>query len=114
MSAIVLLPPQTIAAEPVRRKQFTRQDVDRITEAGVFEGQRYELIDGDLIDKMGQNAPHATALSFILAVLRFLDGKLIRSQSAIEASEEDHEGSLPEPDTVPMEEWKSDFNKRRP
>ena len=37
--------------------------------AGVFAGQRFELIDGDLIDKMGQNPPHAGAIQLLLELL---------------------------------------------
>jgi hypothetical protein len=37
-----------------RRKRFTRSDVARLNDAGVFEGQRYEMIEGDLIDKTGR------------------------------------------------------------
>ena len=115
MSAAVILPTQTQSAtEGVRRKRFTRQDVERFAEAGVFEGQRYELIDGDLIDKMGQNPPHALALSLVLAILRFFDGKLVRSQSPVEVSHEDRERSLPEPDVSVLLEWKADFKDRHP
>jgi hypothetical protein len=46
-------------SEALRRKRFTRADVDRLTASGFFAGQRFELIDGDLIDKMGQNPRHA-------------------------------------------------------
>jgi hypothetical protein len=46
-----------VAALP--RKRFTRDEVTRLREAGFFEGQRYELIDGDLFDKRGQNPPPA-------------------------------------------------------
>jgi hypothetical protein len=50
MSAATLQPP---------RKRFTRTEVAQMLDAGLFAGQRFELIDGDLIDKMGQNPPHS-------------------------------------------------------
>jgi hypothetical protein len=50
MSAATLQPP---------RKRFTRAEVEQMQEAGLFAGQRFELIDGDLIDKVGQNPPHS-------------------------------------------------------
>jgi hypothetical protein len=34
-------------------KRSTREKVERLTNSGFFEGQRYELIDGELIDKRG-------------------------------------------------------------
>jgi hypothetical protein len=52
MSAAIL------PADSLRRKRFTRSEVDRMLEIGIFDGQRCELIDGELIDKMGQIRTH--------------------------------------------------------
>jgi hypothetical protein len=57
MSAAIL--PVSPGADLLRRKRFTRSEVDRMLEIGILDGQRCELIDGELIDKMGQNPPHA-------------------------------------------------------
>jgi hypothetical protein len=43
-----------LPADLLRRKRFTRTEVDRMQQLGIFDGQRCELIDGELIDKMGQ------------------------------------------------------------
>ena len=48
MSAAIATPP---------RMRFTVAEVERMLAAGVFEGRRFELIDGELIDKMGQLIP---------------------------------------------------------
>ena len=50
------------ATELLPRKRFTRAEVERLERLGAFEGQRYELIDGDLLDKMRQNPRHALAI----------------------------------------------------
>src|SRR5437016_3998925 len=98
MSAALLLPFQA-DAEALPRKRFTRQEVERLAEAGVFDGQRYELIDGDLIDKMGQKPPHSSAIRRVQSWLRkAVNPDLIQVQLPIEASREDQESSLPEPD----------------
>lgn len=86
-------------AEAPQRKRFTREEFDRMTQSGLFAGHRYELIDGDLIDKMGQNPPHALAMRLLLKWLsRLLDGDLISSQLPLEVAGRDRERSLPEPD----------------
>jgi len=113
MPAAVLIPSEQ-TTEGVRRVRFTRAEVERIEKLGGFEGKRFELIDGELIDKMGQKPPHITAISLMLAVLRFFDGKLIRCQASIEASEEERERSLPEPDISVLAEWKPEFTSRLP
>ena len=105
MSAALLLP----------RKQSTREEVGRLLEAGFFAGERYELIDGDLIDKMGQNPPHAFVIGLVLKWLAsFIEIGRIRVQLSMEASTEDRERSLPEPDFAVLVEDKLEYQRRHP
>ena len=114
MSA-ALLPPLQGPPDGPRRKRFTREEVERLTEAGFFQGQRYELIDGDLIDKMGQNPPHATGICLTQIWFgTFLETARIRVQLPIEVSAADRERSLPEPDLFALREYKPDYHKRHP
>jgi Uma2 family endonuclease len=114
MSAAPLLP-YSNAIEILPRKRFTREEFDRLTESGFFKGHRYELIDGDLVDKMGQKPPHASAIRLVLAWLTriFTDGR-IQVQLPIEVSAADHERTLPEPDFAILAEIKPEFTKRHP
>jgi Uma2 family endonuclease len=118
--ASVLVPAESLQepAAPVvlpRRKRFTRSDVVRLNELGVFEGQRYELIEGDLIDKKGQNPPHAwTVASVPLWLAKIFGGASIRGQLPIEVAREDREHSEPEPDLVVLAEPKLDYATRHP
>ncbi len=101
------------AAPP--RKRFTREEVDRLAETGVFDGQRYELIDGDLIDKMGQNPPHSFAIQLLMRCLTGLfEGDLIRVQHPMEAAPGDRERSLPEPDVAVLRERNIEHRSRHP
>jgi len=113
MSA-ALLPP-FLTPEALPRKRFTRQEVERLMESGVFDGQRWELIDGDLIDKMGQKPLHASAIRRVLiALAKIFDLSLIQVQLPIEASSEDRERSLPEPDLAVLAEVNPEYVKRHP
>jgi Uma2 family endonuclease len=114
MSAAPLLPYKD-AVEALPRKRFTREEVDRLTESGFFEGHRYELIDGDLIDKMGQNPPHAHAIRLALTWLASIfKANCILVQLPIEASAADRERSLPEPDLAVLTKDDPEFDKRHP
>jgi Uma2 family endonuclease len=105
MSAILQLP----------RKKFTREEVDRMLDQGYFIGQRYELIDGELIDKMGQNAPHASGIRRASGWLASVVGDdRVRVQLPLEAAERDRERSLPEPDVAVINELKPDYDFRHP
>jgi Uma2 family endonuclease len=113
MSAAIL--PASPAADSLRRKRFTRSEVDRMQELGIFDGQRCELIDGELIDKMGQNPPHAQAIRNLFAWLAAIFGVgRVQMQLPIEASSRDSEWSLPEPDIAVLAETGGEYGKRHP
>lgn len=81
---------------------------------GIFEGQRWELIDGELIDKMGQSPLHSFAIQLLVpAFLKFLGSGMICVQSPIEVSGIDRERSLPEPDVAVIEP-KREYQTRHP
>ena len=104
-----------VSSEALPRKRFTRTEVDRLLETGIFEGRRYELIDGDLIDKMGQNPPHAYAIRLVLDWLAsFLGTSQIQVQLPMEAGGEDRETSVPEPDLAVIAGHQSDYQRRHP
>src|SRR5258708_1406621 len=100
MSAATLQPP---------RKRFTRGEVEQMLEAGLFAGQRLELIDGELIDKMGQNPPHAYAIQALLSwLVKVFGAQQTRVQLPLEAAVAEQERSLPEPDLAVLAELKVD------
>jgi Uma2 family endonuclease len=57
----------TLAQLP--HKKFTRDEVNRLLETDIFAGQRFELMDGELIDKIGQKPPHAYWVTELSAAL---------------------------------------------
>lgn len=104
-----------VSSEALPRKRFTRTEVDALLETGIFDGRRYELIDGDLVDKMGQKPPHAYAIQMALRWLAsFLDAGQIRVQLPMEAGGQDRETSVPEPDLAVLAAIKPDFQHRHP
>jgi Uma2 family endonuclease len=106
--------PANLTEGPVR-KRFTRTDVERMLDAGIFEGQRFELIDGELIYKMEQKPPHSYSIQLVLDWLAsFLGTRVIRVQLSIEASGDDRETSEPEPDIAVLAEMKSEYQRRHP
>ncbi len=84
-------------------------------EAGLLAGQRFELIEGDLIDKMGQDPPHAFSVSTFNAWLtRVFEGR-VRIQLPIEVAAPDQAISWPEPDAAVIAgESASAFRSRHP
>ena len=98
------------AIEPHR---WTLEEYAHMVRSGVFgPSQHVELIEGEVIDMVRHNEPHAVALSLIDNVLRgiFATGYVIRPQSplALGAS------SQPEPDLAVVEGAPRDFIKTHP
>ncbi len=113
MSAAIL--PVSPPGDSLRRKRFTRREFDRMVEISIFDGQRCELIDGELIDKMGQNPPHAQAIRKLFVCLAALFGvDRLQMQLPVEVIPGDSDWSLPEPDLAVLAEANSDYGKRHP
>jgi Uma2 family endonuclease len=84
-------------------------------ELGLLDDQRCELIDGELIDKMGQNPPHAYTVQRLFSWLLGLFGPdRLRIQSPIEVKPGDSDWSLPEPDVAVLRETGGEYRKRHP
>ena len=105
MSASSLLPPSpTLPPTPQGRKRWTRDDCQFLENAGLLD-DRYELIDGEIISKMGQNAPHSTAVMFVIAYLLLVFGReRVRTQTTMEVRDEDKITNRPEPDVLVLRE----------
>lgn len=77
---------------------WTREEYDRMTERGLFDGQHVELIEGQVLEMAPMGSAHATAVGLAIEALRSLFGSgiLIRGQMALDL------GALgqPEPDVA--------------
>jgi Uma2 family endonuclease len=119
LRGMALTEPVTIGkvelSAPLLRKKFTRQEVDCLLKTDIFAGQRYELIDGDLIDKRGQAAPHAMGICNTSDWFRtFLPPKRVRVQLPVELIGEHRDLSVPEPDVSVLAEFKPEYAQRHP
>jgi Uma2 family endonuclease len=86
------------------RKRWSRREIGFLENSGLLTGH-YELIDGDIISKMGQNPRHAiTVMRLIAYFLRFFNPDCIRTQATMEVQEEDRPANRPEPDIVVLRE----------
>lgn len=95
-----------------KRKLWTREEAEKLTE--LFPGERYELIEGELIDKMGQKPPHAYVISVLIAMLSAAFPGCVRSQSSITLPDPDGRYSEPEPDVLVTNKQAEEFMSRHP
>jgi Uma2 family endonuclease len=66
-------------------KRWTRDEYYKMGDAGLFEGKRVELIDGEIIEMSPANHPHVLALSKTTNVLMYIfSGRYwVRSQAPL-------------------------------
>jgi Uma2 family endonuclease len=101
MSTIVTGPEVSSQQEGPPRKQWTRSECALLEESGLWDGQHFELIDGELYNKMGKKRPHVIALTLIRNWLsqRF-GGQFIDTEASIDVAPEDNPTNEPEPDLI--------------
>jgi len=85
------------------RKRWTREECSRLESAGILELGRVELIDGELINKMGKNRPHMVTLAILMKWLAGVFGMdYILQEPTIDVSPQDNSTNAPEPDAVAL------------
>lgn len=84
----------------VGRKRFTRADCDLLERMGGLP-HRYELLDGEIIEKVGQNQPHAISVSRAFGWLIGVFGNdYVLSQTDMEVAAPDQPSNRPQPDVL--------------
>ncbi len=100
--------------EVPNRKRWTREECRRLHAAGFLPG-RYELIDGEIIEKMPKNPPHRIALILLAAWLETLFGRLcVQTQDPIVLPIPDDRSTEPEPDVAVTRESATSYTQDNP
>lgn len=96
----------------IGRRAWTAQEYDRLAELGFFDGEKLELIEGEIIPKMTQNVPHASGVWLVQTVLLriFTTGFMVRVQAPLALGT----GSRPEPDIAVVRGTLSDYPNTHP
>ena len=96
----------------VQRRKFSKDEYYRMAEMGFFNGQRVELIDGEVILTSPQEASHATAVGLVADTLQsvFSEGFIVRVQQPLDLGEV-HE---PEPDVAVVSGQRRDYATSHP
>ena len=104
MPATISLPeaaPPPLRVEPeTRRALWTRESIRRAASLGFLDPERYELLDGELIEKM-KNRRHTITLRRVRqALLAFFAEEYLQSEAPIDVAPYENETNAPEPDLV--------------
>jgi Uma2 family endonuclease len=98
----MLSTPLTEAAPtPPPHKRWTREDCAVLESVGLLEPQRFELIEGELIQKVPKTLPHMRSVMLLMKWLAGLFGTtFVVQEPSIDVAPEDNPSSEPEPDVI--------------
>jgi Uma2 family endonuclease len=96
------------------RKRWTREEFDALSSSGLLNNQKLELIEGELINKMGKRPPHMLSASRLLKWAMIVFGfDLVFSEPSIDVAPEDNPTSEPEPDLIVLNREVTQFANER-
>jgi Uma2 family endonuclease len=115
MPTVILEAQQAFAGLPFTdppRKRWNRAECSTLEASGLWDQQRLELIDGELISKMGKNRPHVNTLTLLQGWLVSVFGlQHVNPEAPIDVAPEDNRTNEPEPDLIvlarPLREFQS-------
>lgn len=83
------------------RKRWTRAECAALESAGIWDQQKLELIDGELISKMGKNRRHVVAQARMMQWLTAVFGwDRVNQEAPIDVAPADNQTNHPEPDAI--------------
>jgi Uma2 family endonuclease len=113
-SALIELPVELVPSGP-SRKRWTRAECAGLEASGLLDQQHLELVEGELIDKMGKNRPHVNGLSLMYAwLLEVFGARFVSPNAPIDVSPEDNPSNQPEPDIIVLNRDLSHFRSANP
>ncbi len=95
-------------------KRWTRKECDFLVSSGILD-ERYELIEGEIILKMGQNRPHGLIMRAIRRYLeRLFTADFMQIQEPVLVASEDDEFNEPEPDLTVLSQLYDNYGLQKP
>jgi Uma2 family endonuclease len=95
-------------------KRWTRVECNRLEALGVFDQQRVELIEGELIVKMSKNPPHVDAAALLLGwLIQVFGARFVNHEAPIDVAPEDNPTNEPVPDLIVLKRKFTGFRSAR-
>src|SRR5438105_818826 len=92
------------------RKRWTRQECVALETSGIWAQQHLELIEGELISKMGKKRPHTNVVIVMQAwLVRTFGEQFVNPETPIDVAAEDNPTNEPEPDLIVLSKPSREF-----
>ena len=113
-TVITDLPCRPVPVDPPR-KRWTRTECAALEASGLWEQQRLELVQGDLISQMGKKRFHVNALVAVQAwLVRTFGERFVNPEAPIDVAPEYNPTNEPEPDLIVLTRPSGEFANPRP
>jgi len=97
------------------RKRWTREQCAPLEAAGLFEQEHLELVEGELISKMGKNRPHVNAFTPLhFWLLQVFGVQFVNVEAPIDVRPEDNRTNEPVPDIIVLNRKSSSLTSGNP
>ncbi len=97
------------------RKRWTREECVALEASGIWDQQHLELIEGELISKMGKKRPHTISLVRVQAwLVRVFGEQYVNPETPIDLAPLDNTINEPEPDLIVLSKQSDDVRDRNP
>jgi Uma2 family endonuclease len=115
MPTVVTDVPARPAPQEPPRKRWTREECALLESLGVFDQHRVELVEGELISKMGKRRPHVDSVNSTWGWLVQVFGlRFVNAEAPIEVAAEDNATNEPEPDIIVLKRGYTKFRSATP
>ena len=108
MAKVAVLPARE---DGFARKKWSVRECHFLVDGGLLEPGKYELIEGEIVSKMGQSRLHIETIALIIEVLAAIFLHAVQSQSSIGIGAQD-EFNDPEPDVAVLRGILKDYRAR--
>lgn len=97
------------------RKIWTRTECAALSEAGLLPQESFELVQGELISRMGKKRPHTNTLVLVLGwLVEVFGNRFVNPETPIDVSPADNPTNEPEPDLIVLKRDISHFQSANP
>jgi Uma2 family endonuclease len=113
-TAITETPTRPVPLDPPR-KRWTRAECTALEATGLLEQEKLELVEGELISKMGKKRPHVNSVASLAEWLAQIFGlQFVNQEAPIDVAPEDNPTNEPEPDVIVLKRERRHFRHANP
>jgi Uma2 family endonuclease len=103
-----------VPTDPLR-KRWTRAECAALESTGLWDQQKLELIEAELISNVGKNRPRVNVMALVQAwMIRVFGAEFVNSETTIDVAPEDNPTSEPQPDIIVLNRSTWEFPEGNP